>query len=399
MTRAGAVAAPTIVTPNATIAHGVVAWDERGRIVYAGPRDGWPGEFVDHPGCTIVPGFYDAHTHLPFFGWRDDEFEARLSGSTYRDQQGAGGGIPRSARMLATASDDEVLGFCLPLLDEMLRLGTTTLEMKTGYGLSVEAELRQARLARELAERVDQRVVVTLLACHAVPEGMARESWVRAVCDELIPRAAAEDLVDAVDIYVEDIAFTVEDLALVAGAAERAGLPLRCHAEQLGHTGAASAAALLGARSVDHLNHLDEADVTTIASAGATAVLLPASSLMLRGRIPPVDALRQAGVPIALASDFNPGTSAVSSMPAVMALGCALYGLSPDDALRAATTVPAALLGFPDAGTLEPGKRADLVVLEGEAVRMTPYRLGHDPVIAVVLNGDVVRQRSDPAQN
>src|SRR5919106_1651120 len=182
----------------------VVAWED-GRIVHAGPRDGWDGPLdEEHPGA-IVPGFVDCHTHLPFVGWRDDEFEARLRGASYRDLHGEGG-IARSARMLAEASDRDVLAFSRRLLDEMLAHGTTALELKTGYGLSVEAELRQARLARDLADQAAQTATVTLLACHAVPQGIEPEEWVRRACEELIPTAASEGLVDAVDIYVEDIA-------------------------------------------------------------------------------------------------------------------------------------------------------------------------------------------------
>ncbi|HZD18548.1 MAG TPA: imidazolonepropionase, partial [Actinomycetota bacterium] len=215
-----------------------VAWED-GLITYVGPADGLAGVEAEwFEDCTIAPGFVDCHTHLPFIGWRADEFEARLSGATYRDLHGRGG-IYRSARMLADAADDEVLGFCMPLLQQMADHGTTTLELKTGYGLSIEGELRQARLARRLADTAPQTCTVTLLACHAVPEGMDRGGWVRTVCDELVPAAAGEGLVDAVDVYVEDIAFTLDDLRAVAEVAAAHGLPVRCHADQLGPSGAA----------------------------------------------------------------------------------------------------------------------------------------------------------------
>ncbi len=364
----------------------VVAW-EGGSVTYAGPRSGWEGPVDEElAGRTVIPGFVDCHTHLPFFGWRDDEHEARLAGASYRDLHGEGG-IPRSARMLAEASDEEVLEFCRPLAAEMLRHGTTALELKTGYGLSVEAELRQARLARRLAEEIPQTATVTLLACHAVPGGTDRASWVDAVCTELIPGAVREGLVDAVDVYVEDIAFTVEDLERVAGAAAEAGLALRVHADQLGASGAAEAAARLGARSADHLNHLSEEGAAALVEGGTVAVLLPASTLMLRGQPPPVD--RLAGAALALSTDCNPGTSPVLSMPEVVALGCAMYGLAPLDALAAATMNPAWVLGLHDRlGSLEPGKRADLVVLDAEDFRRVPYRPGHNPVIAALVGGE-----------
>ncbi|MFL5766884.1 MAG: imidazolonepropionase, partial [Actinomycetota bacterium] len=201
----GALIAPRLVTGTGEIfAPGALAWAD-GAITVAGAADGL-GEDARSVSGAVLPGFVDCHTHLPFVGWREDEFEARLSGQTYRDVQGGGGGIYRSSRLLASASDEEVLAFCEPLLAEMLDHGTTALELKTGYGLSVEAELRQARLARALSQRAAQTCTVTLLACHAVPPEMDRADWVRIACEELIPSAAAEQLVDAVDLYVEDIA-------------------------------------------------------------------------------------------------------------------------------------------------------------------------------------------------
>jgi len=371
------------------ITDAVVAWED-GRITYAGPRADFEGavETTYEDACAI-PGFVDCHTHLPFFGWRDDEFEARLAGRTYRDLHGEGG-IARSAAMLAGASDEEILAFCRPILDEMLAHGTTALELKTGYGLSVDGELRQARLARRLAEEAAQTATVTLLAAHAVPEGMERRAWVRAACRELIPTAAAEGLADAVDVYVEDIAFTVDDLREIARAALDHGLAVRCHADQLGASGAAEAAAALGARGVDHLNHIGPAGVEALGSEETVGVLLPASTLMLRSQPPPVRDLAAAGAALALASDCNPGTSPVASMPEVVALACSLYGMAPLPALVAATLNPAWVLGLhPDVGSLEPGKRADVVILDGP-FRMVPYRPGHNPVRAVYVNGEAV---------
>jgi imidazolonepropionase len=388
----GSLPAAPDVEPEA-IRDGVVAWDGDA-LVYAGERRGWDGAIDEDWGeCTITPGFVDCHTHLPFFGWRDDEFEARLRGRTYRDLHGEGG-ILRSARMLSETSDEEVLGFCGPLLTEMLAHGTTALELKTGYGLSLEAELRQARLARRLADEAEQTATVTLLACHAVPPGFTREEWVDMVCSELIPAAAAEGLADAVDVYVEDIAFTVEDLRRVAETAASAGLPVRCHADQLGPSSAAEAAAALGARSADHLNHAGPAAPAALAAAGTVAVLLPVATLMLRAQPPPVAALISAGAPLAVATDFNPGTSPVLSMPLAVAMGCSLYGLAPGPALVAVTTNPAWVLGLDGRqGSLEPGKRADFLVVEGAHFRMVPYRLGHNPIREVFVGGEpIIRQ-------
>lgn len=377
---------PSGWTPE-VIDDAVVAW-EGDTVVHAGPRRGWDRPVEEtFDGCTVVPGFVDCHTHLPFVGWRDDEYEARLAGASYRDLHGEGG-ITRSARMLAGASDEEVLAFCRPLADEMLAHGTTALELKTGYGLSVEAELRQARLARRLADEIPQTASVTLLACHAVPPGSSREDWVEAACTELIPKAAEEAVADAVDVYVEDIAFTTGDLERVAAAAEEAGLPLRVHADQLGPSGAAEAAARLGARSADHLNHTSADGVGALARAGTAGVLLPASTVLLGARVPPVADLVSGGVPVTVATDCNPGTSPVLSMPETIGLACAVYGLAPVQALVAATITPAWVLGLHEAlGSLAPGRRADLVVLDGPHVRTVPYRLGHNPVVQTVVGG------------
>ena len=365
----------------------VLAWNDDA-IVYAGPASGWEGGVDEElAGRSVIPGFVDCHTHLPFFGWRDDEFEARLAGASYRDLH-TEGGIARSARMFAEVSDDEILQFCRSLLREMLEHGTTTLELKTGYGLSVDGELRQARIARQLAEEAPQTATVTLLAGHAVPHGMEREAWVDAACDELIPRAAAEGLIDAVDVYVEEIAFTVGDLGRFAEAAGAAGLPLRCHAEQLTGTRSAAAAVAFGARSADHLNHVDGMGVRALGSADTVAVLLPSSTFLMGETVPPVGELRDAGAAIALATDFNPGTSPVLSMPETIALGCSLYGIPPLEAIAAATANAAWVLGVQDSvGSLEPGKRADFLVLETEDVRAIPYRPGHNPVVRTFVGG------------
>jgi imidazolonepropionase len=393
-TARGQLPARGVAATAGVISPGGVAWDDDGTIVFVGPADELPWEPVSLGRVdegTIVPGFVDCHVHLPFVGWRADEFEARLAGVSYRDLHGKEGGIFRSARMLAEAGDEEVLAFSKALAVEMAAHGTTAMELKSGYGLSVEGEVRQLRLARRLAEAVPQTCTVTLLACHAVPDGWAREDWVRAACDELVPAAVAEGLADAVDIYVEDIAFSLEDLERVAAAASAAGLPLRVHADQLGPGGAAEAAAALGARSADHLNHLSDAGVAALGEGRTAAVLLPSSTFTLRAAPAPVAALRDAGAALAIATDLNPGTSPVSSVPETIAMACSLYGMTPLAALTAATANPAWVLGIDDrVGTLEPGKRADLVVLDGPSFAHVPYRPGHNPVVTTVIGGEPI---------
>lgn len=399
-TSSGAIIATSLVTAKGTapwrgaeldapvvIQEAGVAWAD-GVITFVGPADDLPdGNPQVFPGCTIAPGFVDCHTHLPFVGWRAEEFELRLAGRSYRELHGEGG-IYRSAQLLAEASDEEVMAFCRPLVEEMADHGTTSMELKTGYGLSVEHELRQARLARRLAQEAPQAVTVTLLACHAVPVAMDREDWVRRACTELIPAAAAEALCDAVDVYVEDIAFTLHDLRAVADAAAALGLPVRCHADQLGPSGAAEEAVKLGARSADHLNNVSNEGVRALGEGGTVGVLLPSSTAFMRAVPPPVRTLIETGAAIALATDFNPGTSPVLSMPEAMATGCTLYGLTPLEALTASTLNPAWVLGMAErSGTLEVGKRADLLVLEGEAFRQVPYRPGHNPVVHAYSGG------------
>jgi imidazolonepropionase len=343
-------------------------------------------------GTWLAPGFVDPHTHLPFIGWRADEYAARLAGASYAGVQGEGGGIPRSARMLAGASDEEVLAFSEVLAAEMLWHGTTAFECKTGYGDSVEGELRQARLARALADRVPQTVVVTLLPCHAVPDGWLRPDWVRAAVTEVIPAAAAEGLIDAVDIYVEaSLAFTLDDMEAVAQAAVAHGLRLRVHADQLEDGGGAAAAAIAKAAGADHLNHANDEGIAALAAAGTVAVLLPASTFCLGAQPAPARALIEAGAAVALGTDANPGTSPVVSMPETIAIGCRLYGLSPGEALAAATVNAAHVLGLGGRlGRLRPGLRADVLVVEGEGPEQLAYRPGHDPVLRTYVGGSLV---------
>jgi imidazolonepropionase len=391
-TARGRLPARGVAASASVISPGGVAWEDDGTIVFVGPADDLPWEPVSLGRIdegTIVPGFVDCHVHLPFVGWRADEFEARLAGVSYRDIHGKEGGIFRSARMFAEADDEEVLSFSKALAVEMAAHGTTAMELKSGYGLSVEGELRQLRLARRLAEAVPQTCAVTLLACHAIPDEWAREDWVTAACEQLIPAAAAEGLADAVDIYVEDIAFSIADLERVAVAASAAGLPLRVHADQLGSSGAAEAAAAVGARSADHLNHVSPEGVSALGEGRTAAVLLPASTFTLRAAPAPVAALREARAAIAIATDLNPGTSPVCSMPETIAMACSIYGMTPLEALTSATANPAWVLGLDDrVGTLEPSKRADLVVLDGPSFAHVPYRPGHKPVVATVIGGE-----------
>lgn len=346
----------------------------------------------DASGCTVVPGFVDPHTHLPFYGWRADEDAARLTGVRYETIHSEEGGIFRSQRLLAEAADDDVLEFGQSLAAEMLRHGTTTFEMKSGYGLSVDGELRQLRLAKSLAALLPQRVVTTCLAAHAVPKGKSAGEWIGEAAESLLPEVAEEGLATACDIYVETIAFALEHAARLSEVSKGLGLAMRVHADQLEDGQAAAFAARWGFRSADHLNHTSPAAVHDLAAGDTVAVLLPGATFTLRqAKKPSAEDLVRAGAIVALGTDLNPGTSPILSMPFVMALACRTYGLRPIEALVAATVNAAYVLGLDDAaGRIMPGRKADLVVLDMPSVDEITYRPDHDPVLAVVCGGELV---------
>jgi imidazolonepropionase len=364
---------------------------QNGSIESVGSASGGDSEF-DASGCTVVPGFVDCHTHLPFFGWRADEDAARLSGIRYETLHREEGGIFRSARLLAEATDADILDFSLDLAGQMLRSGTTSFETKSGYGLSVEAELRQLRLAGRLAAAVPQTVVSTCLAAHAVPKGTSAGQWAGEAANELLPVVASEGLATSVDVYVESIAFALEHAARLNEAAKPLGLGMRIHADQLEDGQGGSFAARWDFVSADHLNHTSLPAVGDIAASDTAAVLLPGATFTLRqSKKPPARNLIEEGALVALGSDLNPGTSPIASMPFVMSLACRLYGLRPLEALAAATVNSAHVCGLGDSvGRLAPGYRADLVVLDVPAFEHVCYRPDHDAVLAVICGGEVV---------
>lgn len=356
---------------------------------------GRPDVTVDAAGCTVVPGFVDPHTHLPFYGWRADEDAARLTGVRYETIHREEGGIFRSARLLAEASDEEVLAFAEREARSMLACGTTTFETKSGYGLSVAAELRQLGLARTLAERAPQNVVATCLAAHAVPKGSSPGEWVGEAAQELLPQVAARGLATACDLYVETIAFALEHAARLADAAEELGLSMRVHADQLADNQTASFATRWRFRSADHLNHTSSEGVGDLAQSDTAAVLLPGATFTLRqSKKPPARDLLDRGAIVALGSDFNPGTSPVSSMPFVIALACRVYGFSPTEALIAATANAAYVLGEDgEEGRLAPGYRGDAVVLDVPSFDHVAYRPDRNHVAVVICGGEVAHVR------
>jgi imidazolonepropionase len=348
-------------------------------------RDDGAAVRIDATGCAVIPGLVDCHTHLPFAGWRAEEYELKVTGVAYEEIARRGGGIASSARAFAQASDDEILAQARSLVAEMLACGTTAFEGKTGYGLSVEAETRAARLGRELgADRV------TGLFAHAIPDGYEADAWM----DEVDALAAACD-VDALDIYVESVAFANEHLERLGAIAAREDMALRAHVEQFNANRSVPVALAAGARSVDHLACLHPDDIGPLAAAECAAVLLPGAELMSDERTPPARELADAGAICALATDCNPGTSPIVSLPLIVGLAVRRYGWTALEALLACTLNAAWVLDLSgELGSLEVGKRADVVLLDGP-VSHVPYRFGRNPVCVVVRAGEVAWVRPD----
>jgi len=347
---------------------------------------------VDVSGCAVVPGFVDAHTHLPFAGWRAEEYALKVAGRPYEEIARAGGGIASSARAFAEASDEQVLQQASTLAAEMLRHGTTAFETKSGYGLAEAAELRALGLAEELGRRVVQATRSTALLAHAVPPGREAGEWMDAVA-ALVPQTRAQ----ALDIYVESVAFGLEDLDRMGALAAANGRDLRAHVEQFSTMRSVPVALAAGARSVDHLACLHDDDVELLARAECAAVLLPGAELLGDERVAPGRALADAGAIGVLATDLNPGTSPVASLPLIVGLAVRRYGWSAREALAAITLNAAWVLRLEsELGSLEVGKRADVLVLDAP-VEHLPYRLGHNPVALVFAAGELVHIRPDHA--
>jgi imidazolonepropionase len=352
-----------------------------------------PGEAalrVDASGCTVLPGFVDCHTHLPFAGWRADEYEMKVTGVPYEQIARSGGGIASSARAFGAASDEEILTQARTIAAEMLTTGTTTFEGKTGYGLSYDAERRAVRLGRALGDQVEQTMSMTGLFAHAVPDGWTADAWM----DE-VERLADTTDVDALDIYVETVAFANEHLERLGAIATARGLPLRAHVEQFAANRSVPVAVAAGARSVDHLACLQPEDLGPLAASETAAVLLPGAEFLGDEARAPARALVDAGAICVLGTDLNPGTSPVASIPAIVGLAVRRYGWSVREALLACTLNAAYVLGrASEVGSLEAGKRADVILLDSPAAHL-PYRFARNPVCAVFVAGHPAWVRPD----
>ncbi|GJL97755.1 MAG: imidazolonepropionase [Hyphobacterium sp.] len=379
--------------PYGAIENGAVAVRD-GRIVWVGSANEAPSsdEITDLEGRWVTPALVDCHTHIVFAGDRSREFERRLSGESYESIAKSGGGIVSTVKAVRESSAADLAAATLPRLDPLNQEGLGTIEIKTGYGLNFESELNMLKAIRSLGLVTGLRVQSTLLAAHAVPpeySGRA-DAYIDEICIPLIREAAREGLADAVDVYCEKIAFSPEQTRRVFAAAREAGLAIKLHADQFSDLGGAALAADFGALSADHLEYTSDDSVAAMAKAGTVAVLLPGAFYVLgETQKPPMAALRKAGVPLALATDANPGSSPVLSLLTVANMGCTLFGMTVEEALAGITLEGARALGLQnEIGTIEPGKRCDLAVWDVDNLAQLIQWIGARPLHGRILSGD-----------
>ena len=383
--------------PYGAIEDGALA-ARNGEIAWVGPRAELPdaperlaARVIDAGGRWITPGLIDPHTHLIFGGDRIGDFERRVAGQSYVAAASGGSGIAHTVAMTRAADEDTLYRDATRRLRTMIANGTTTVEIKSGYGLDVETELRLLRVARRLGRDLGITVRTTYLGAHVVPPEYAdrRDDYLTLVCDEMLPRVVREELADAVDVFCDTIAFSLTETARVLDTAQRLGLAVKLHADQIADTGATALAARYHALSADHVEHASDDAVAALASAGTVAVLLPGAYYYLREKVkPPVAALRAHGVPMALATDCNPGTSPVLTLPAVLNMACVLFGLTPEESVTGATRNAARALGLNDRGELRAGACCDLALWDVDSPAELCYWLGASLCVGVVVRGE-----------
>ncbi|GLU32462.1 imidazolonepropionase [Trinickia caryophylli] len=379
-----------------------------GKIVWVGARCALPESFSAWPhenlnGAWVTPGLVDCHTHLVYGGHRADEFALRLAGASYEEIARRGGGIVSTVRATREADEPALMRASARRLEPLLAEGVSAIEIKSGYGLDLDSERKMLRVARELGRRYPVSVYTTFLGAHALPPEFAgrADAYIDEVCERMLPALAGEGLVDAVDVFCERIGFTLAQSERVFEAAVRHGLPVKMHAEQLSANGGAALAARYGALSADHLEYLDEAGVAAMKAAGTVAVLLPGAYYFIREtQLPPIELLRRYEVPIALATDSNPGTSPATSLVAMMNMACTLFRLTVREALAGVTANAARALGRSDRhGVLEPGRQADFVAWSVDSLAELAYWIGRPLAARVVHAGVPVAHPYGPGAN
>jgi imidazolonepropionase len=377
------------------IPSGAMVWDDHGIIRWVGPEGELPAEYqraerLDAGGRLVIPGLVDCHTHLAFAGWRADEFEQRIQGKSYLDIAKAGGGIASTVRQTRAATEEQLVERAGGFLQEMMALGITTVECKSGYGLNEETELRLLRVYHRLSEEQPVRLVPTLLGAHMVPPEFRenRSGYVDLLIHSIIPAVARDRLARCCDVFVEDSAFSVDEARRILRAGQAVGLRAKLHADQLSSGGGAELAAELGAVSADHLECVSERGMAALASAGVVAVSLPLASLYLGQPPMPARKLIEAGVVVAVATDFNPGSAPSYHLPLALTLACTLQRMTPGEALKGATIYAARALGLEgDAGSLEPGKAADFAIIDAPDVNHWLYHFQPNACSMTVIGG------------
>ncbi len=380
--------------PYGLIENGAIA-TSAGKVEWVGALSDLPPELDNRPrtslgGRLVTPGLIDCHTHIIHGGDRAVEFEMRLNGASYEEVARSGGGIVSTVAATRNANVENLIASALPRVDAMLAEGVTVLEIKSGYGLDNETELRMLRAARALEQRRPVRVLTSFLGAHAVPEEYKdrADAYIEKVCIPTLRAAHAEGLVDAVDGFCEGIAFLPDQIARVFDVAKQLGLPVKLHAEQLSNLGGAKLAASYSAMSADHIEYLDENGVMAMAKAGTVGVILPGAFYTLREtQAPPISALRKHGVPMALASDCNPGSSPLTSLLLTMNMACTLFRMTPEEALAGVTCHAAAALGLEDCGQITAGLRADLAIWNVKHPAELAYRIGFNPLHTRIFGG------------
>ena len=384
--------------PYGAIENGVLAVKD-GIIAFVGSRgelpefDAMATPLHDMQGKWLLPGFIDCHTHLIYAGSRANEFEMRLNGASYQQIAASGGGIKATVAATRAASHEQLFVLAKDRLNTLLAQGVTTVEIKSGYGLDLATEQKMLEVAAELDKHHPATVVKTFLGAHALPAEFAddADSYIDAIC-QMLPRLHTRKLVDAVDVFCEGIGFSVSQCRKVFATAQALGLPVKAHAEQLSNLGGSSLVAGFGGLSADHIEFLDEAGVARMAEAGTVAVLLPGAYYFLREtQLPPVELLRQYGVPMAVATDLNPGTSPLCSLPLMLNMACTLFRLTPEEALLGVTRHAAAALGLTDRGVLAKGMRADFAGYSINRPAELCYQFGVNQIKQLIINGKAIK--------